>query len=357
MNKLSKKKEKEREIEIINMLRKITPEKKQKKVKKVKKIQTIKQNQNVILNIHSPAVQPVEVKKKKPIKKKSKPNPADDPFADARPQQPIQTSARNTSFASDFFYSPANPPFSLILPQPTTFLSNPAPIQYQQINDNFNEPQFGYDALPPPVFRPTLAELDDGDISPLTIFTNDFPNSHSTKDFITPPFEPIYEDDFSLTSPQIASIDEGNMSRASRASRSISLLSNEDQVRPPISTLGELLEDVRRKKIQSQQILDNNPQAVDVDSQDDTIIPVKKTRRTKVQMNVIREQKRLDDLQKAEAKILKEQNRLAELQTTIDNLTDRRAEALRLAGEAELQLRRDNPQTKKIRVKKKPFVV
>jgi len=316
----STKKQTEREIEIIEMLRKITPEKKQKKIKKVKKIQTIKQNQNVILNIHSPAVQPIELKKKPNKKSKPIPKQADDPFADARPQQPIQTSARNTTFASDFFYTPAQSPFSLYIPKAPTFIPNRAPIQYQQINDNFNEPQFGYDQL-----------------NPQSLISNDFPNSDNRENFIYPTLDTIEENDEPIDEPR-------------------AILSFEDYMANQLQDVQKQI--VEKQRYVSENIDENEPAEIAPDETivDETSPILKKTRRTKLQMNVIREQKRLDELQKAELRIMKEQNRLLDLQATIDGLTDRRAEALRLAGEAELKLRRDNPQTKKIKVKK-PFIL
>lgn len=338
-------------------------------------VSTITQKQRVTINLHSPP--PVEIKKKRSTRKSVAVKPFENPFAGARPQTAIETSARNTTFGSNFFQNPfGNPlPYSLILPPPPVFQPN---IQQQQaqlrppvfrprvfipsgnmINDDYVEPQFGFT-------RPAITNVDDdGNMSPITVISNEFPSSNSTHTFITPPFAPlapINEDDFSKTSSQqpIASIDDGDDGDdGTIPSRSLSLMSNKDQVRPPLKTLMELIEANRREQTQVQQFIDENPpdvEVISVDSSGDTIIPVKRTRRTKVQMAVFRQTQLMEQLRKAEAKLLKEQNRLTQVRGTVDVLTDRKMEQMRLAGERELQQRRANPQPKKIKVKR-PFVV
>ena len=293
MLKLQKDRKSKQEIEIVK--------KPKLKRSKPKNVSTITQKQRVTVNIHSPAVPPIEVKKKRTRRMSVAVKPYENPFAGARPQPSvIETSARNTTFGNNFFQNPfGNPlPYSLILPPPPVF----QPPQQQavlrppvfrprlfipssnMINDDYVEPQFGGF----PMTRPAITDFaDDGNMSP---FTNDFPDSHDTTSFITP-LAPVYEDDFNDSFKESSRVKE--------------------------------IRYIKRK------IPVNIPQQ---------------------QVAIPQQEEEVDITQPAERRIRRTKEQIATAKE------EARIRAMIKAGERELQERRANPQPKKIKVKK-PFVV
>lgn len=264
----------------------------------------IAQNQSVVVNIQE--------KKKRTYKRKPKISATSQV---AQSAFNYGTSAMNTTMFQQ--------PLSNIVPQPPEFRNQviPAPIR-QSINNDFTEPAFGRHMLPP-----LSRTFDDDEISVITTPPDLFDKASKSKNFISS-MHAIDDDDFNTIPSFDISLDDGK-----NINKHKSITSN--------ARIKKRLDEIQREREEGQIYLDNQTllssvrSQVSIPQQPKRTIKVKKREEIAITQPVVRRIRRT----KEQIAASKEEARIR---------------AMIKAGERELQMRRDNPQPKKI--KKKTFI-